>query len=307
MYHRTISFIMLTALFFMPLQNIHAQVNGTRPADKPYVNSPVVAEGAVLHKISSGHAFTEGPVVDKAGNLYYTDQAYHVITKIASDGTSSAFVTDTGDANGLFFTPGGELITCLSGDRMVVSIDASGKYTIITDSYGGKRYNCCNDLWIDPQGGIYFTDPAYNIRLSVEQDGEHVYYIAPDRKTVKRVIDDFKRPNGIIGTPDGNTLYVTDEIARSVYKYAIKPDGMLTGKQLFVSDGMDGMTMDSAGNIYLAAAGIRIYSPEGKLLETIRIPENPTNVAFGGPDRKTLYITAQTSVYSIAMKIPGMY
>lgn len=274
---------------------------------EPFSNSPVVTDGATLEVVSTGHAFTEGPVVDKDGNLFFTDQSYHVITKITPTGERSAFVNNTGDANGLFFDPNGVMISCLSGDRMVVSIDNTGRYTVIADAYNGKRFNCCNDLWIDPAGGIYFSDPAYNINLSIEQDGEHVYYIPPSRDVVIRVTDDLERPNGIIGTPDGKTLYITDEIARIVYKYSIESDGKLSNKTLFCRDGLDGMTMDVAGNVYLAAQGIRIYSPDGDLLETIPVPENPTNVAFGGPDRKTLYITAQTSVYSIRMDVAGRY
>src|SRR5690606_25793351 len=125
-----------------------------------------------------------------------------------------------------------------------------GTVTVLADKYEGKRFNSPNDLWIDPQGGVYFTDPRYGNMDNLEIDGFHVYYITPDRNRVIRVIDDHTKPNGIIGTKDGSTLYVADAGAGRIYSYHIQPDATLTQKKLLIESGSDGMTLDEHGNIY---------------------------------------------------------
>ena len=177
---------------------------------------------------------------------------------------------------------------------------------MIADNYQGKRFNNPNDLWIDAKGGIYFTDPAYYLRLTIEQDGEYVYYIPPDRLSVQRVIDDTIRPNGIVGIPDNKLLYVADPGQRTVFRYTINEEGILSNKTEYVKSGTDGMTIDSEGNIYLTGRGISVYNPNGTLIETISVPEGTSNLCFGGSDKKTLFITARTSVYSLRMKVSGI-
>ena len=270
-----------------------------------YADSPVVLDGAVMSQISTGHAFTEGPVFDDSGNLYFVDIPFNTINKIDPDGERSSFVRGSGCANGLAIGPDGVLHACLNVDRSVVSIDSEGNYTVLADNYRGKRFNNPNDLWIDAKGGIYFTDPAYYIRLTKELDGEYVYYIPPDRGPVQCVVDDTVRPNGIIGTPDNKLLYVADPGQRTVFRYTIDGDGILSNKTEYVKSGTDGMTIDGEGNIYLTGRGITVYDPDGEKIETIDVPEGTSNVCFGGTDNKTLYITARTSVYSIRMKVSG--
>ena len=272
----------------------------------PFVDSPVVEEGAIIKQISTGHAFTEGPVVDASGTLYFVDIPFNTISRISPDGKRSAFVRGSGCANGLAIDREGVLHACLNGDRCVVSIDSEGNYTVIADNYRGKRLNNPNDLWIDAKGGIYFTDPAYYLRETIEQDGEHVYYIPPDRSTTIRVADDLMRPNGIIGTPDNKLLYIADERGRTIFRYTINEDGTLSDKTEFVKSGSDGMTIDSEGNIYITGRGIAVYNPSGTRIETIPVPEGPANLCFGGSDKKTLFITARTSVYSLRMKVSGL-
>ena len=173
-------------------------------------NLSVVAPDARIQKLASGFDFTEGPVADAHGNVFFTDIPNSRIHKWSPDGSVSTFFDQTGEANGLYFDTKGNLLACQGGARKLVSIDTSGKVTTLADKYDGKKLNSPNDLWLDPKGGIYFTDPRYGPRHNLEQDGEHVYYLSPDRKKVIRVADDMVRPNGIIGTPDGKKLYIAD-------------------------------------------------------------------------------------------------
>ena len=178
--------------------------------------------------------------------------------------------------------------------------------TQVVATFNGKRFNSLNDLWLDPRGGIYFTDPRYGGgRDNMEQDGEHVYYLMPDRKTVLRVIDDMTRPNGIVGTPDGKTLYVADHGGGKTFSYTLRGNGLLTNKRLLTASGSDGLTLDERGNIYLTTDAVMVYSPQGRLLKRIEVPERPANVCFGGKERQTLFITARTSLYALAMRVKG--
>jgi gluconolactonase len=139
----------------------------------------------------------------------------------------------------------------------------------------------------------------------MEQDGEHVYYLTPDRKTVLRVISDMVRPNGLIGTSNGRTLYVTDQGGGKTYSYKINKDGTLSNKELFAPEGADGMTIDNKGNVYLATKAVAIYTKKGKKLEEIAVPEPPSNITFAGRDNDTLFITARTSLYAVDMQVKG--
>ncbi len=263
----------------------------------------LIAEGASVEKLSGGFTFTEGPAADSKGNVYFTDIPENRIHKWSTDGKLSTFVEESGNANGLAFDKNGTLIACQHGGRGVFSFDAEGNETLLIGQYQGKKLNSPNDLWITSKGGIYFTDPRYGNRDNMEQDGEHVYYLSPDGKKLTRVIDDLVRPNGIIGTPDGKILYVADNADKKTFVYKINKDGTLSNKKLFAPDGSDGVALDEHGNLYLTTDAVLIYSPEGKLLERIEIPERPANVCFSGKDRKTLFITARTSIYAVKMKV----
>jgi len=221
------------------------------------------------------------------------------------DGQLSTFQENSGGANGLFFDRYGNLLACEGDNGRVVSIDGQGNVTILADTFDEKPFNKPNDLWIDFKGGVYFSDPIYG-NATQNQDGEHVYYLLPDRSQVVRVIDDMVRPNGMIGTPDGQTLYVADHGAGEIYHYNIKPDGTLSDKTLFVAKGSDGMTIDELGNIYLTSGDVWIYNVNGEFIDKIDIPQNPTNVCFGGSDRQKLFITAQKSLYAIDMRVKGI-
>jgi len=265
----------------------------------------VVAEGAKVEKLAGGFAFTEGPAADAQGNVFFSDIPNNRIHKWSLDGKLSTFRENSGGANGLYFDKNGNLLACEGGGRRLVSIDPKGNVTVLADNYQGKRFNSLNDLWIDPKGGVYFTDPRYGDRGGIEQDGEHVYYLSPDRKKLTRVISDMVRPNGVIGTPDGKTLYVADNGDNKTFVYKVNEDGTVAGKKLFAPEGSDGMTIDNEGNVYLTTKVVAVYNKDGQKIEEIQVPEGPANVTFGGRDNQTLFITARTSLYAAKMRVKG--
>ncbi len=265
----------------------------------------VVAPGAQVIKLAGGFSFTEGPASDAAGNIFFSDIPNNRIHKWSLDGKLSVFRENSGGANGLFFDKNGNLLACEGGGRRLVSINPQGKVEVLADKYRGKQFNSLNDLCIDPKGGIYFTDPRYGRRDNMEQDGEHVYYLSPGRNKLIRVIDDMVRPNGLIGTPDGKILYVTDHGGGKTFAYTINKEGTLSNKKLFAPEGSDGMTIDNRGNVYLTRGAVAVYNKKGEKIEVIKVPEGPANVCFGGKDKSTLYITARNSLYSVRMSVSG--
>jgi len=272
----------------------------------------IIAPGAKVEKLADGFKFTEGPAVDAEGNVFFTDQPNDKIHKWSIDGKLSVWHNSPGRANGLYFDKHGNLLACADMDNELWSIDPEGKATVLVKDYKGKLLNGPNDLWDDLKGGIYFTDPLYKRDYwtrnpAMQQDGQHVYYLAPGRKKLMRVTEDLVQPNGIIGTPDGRLLYVADIGDRKTYVYNIEADGTLSGKKLFCSMGSDGMTIDNEGNIYLTGRGVTVFNPAGEKIEQIPIDAGWTaNVTFGGADRHTLFITAQTSIYALQMRVKGV-
>ena len=240
------------------------------------------------------------------GNIFFTDIPNSRIHKWSIDDKLSTFLGNTDRANGLYFDSQGNILACAGGSRGLVIINQQGKISVLADKYDDKRFNSPNDLWRDPPGGIYFTDPRYGNRDNMEQDGEHVYYLSADRKKLIRVVDDMVRPNGLIGAADAGKLYVTDHGGKKTFVYDINADGTLSNKKLFVSEGSDGMTIDNQGNIYLTTAAVMVYNAAGEEIAKIGIPERPSNVCFGGPDKQMLFITARTSLYSIQMQVKGL-
>ena len=264
----------------------------------------VIAPGAKLIQIGDGYQFTEGPAADAQGNVCFSDIPASRTYRWSPDGKIKLVRRHTGNANGLAFDKTGNLLAREGGRGRVVSIDVQGRASVVADQYQGQPFNQPNDLWIDPRGGVYFTDPIYGPG-EMRQNGEHVYYVAPDRKKVVRVIDDMVRPNGLVGTPGGKTLYVSDHGAKKIYLYDIEADGTLSHKRFFAPVGADGMKLDSEGNVYMAENGIVVYDSAGKFRERIEIPEEPTNFCFAGPDRRTLFITARPAIYTLRMHIAG--
>ena len=270
----------------------------------------VFAEGAQLEKLAGSFLFTEGPTCDAAGNVYFTDQPTNRIHKWSTDGQLSTYLEPAGRANGMFFDAKGNLIACADENNQLWSIDPAGKATVLVKDYQGKLLNGPNDVWVRPDGGLYFTDPYYRRdywkRGPKEQDGEHVYFLAADRRPLTRVVSDLKQPNGITGTPDGKRLYVADIGDRKTYRYQIQDDGSLTEKTLFCPLGSDGMTIDAQENLYLTGRGVTVFDKEGKQIDHLDVPGGWTaNVCFGGKDKQTLFITASKSLFSIKTRFKG--
>lgn len=265
----------------------------------------LVKPGAVVKRVADGFGFLEGPTADSDGNIYFTDIPNDRIHRLTPGRRVETFVEASGRANGLRVDQDGSLIVCEMGNRRVTRIDATGQVSVLAEELGGRRFNSPNDLWIDPDGGIYFSDPRYGPTDDKEMSGDHVYYIAPDRASVVRVADGLVRPNGLVGTPDGRLLYIADQGAGRTYVYRRGKGGTLSDRRLFVAHGSDGMTMDEMGNVYLTGQDITIYDPDGESVGSIAVPETPANLSFGGPDGTTLFITARTSLYAIEMTVTG--
>lgn len=278
----------------------------------PALGESPVAEGAQLEKISGGFAFTEGPAVDKQGNVYFTDQPNNRIVKWhAKNGKLEFWMEPSGRANGLCFDKDGFLWACADEKNELWKIAPDKTVQRVLSTFEGKLINAPNDVWVAPDGGLYFSDPFFQrdwwTRGPQEQPVEGVYYLAPDHKTIKRVIDDFETPNGLIGSADGKLLYVTDPGAKKTWRYDIAENGSLKNKQLFCELGSDGMTLDSEGNVYLTGEGVIIFNAGGERIAHIEVPEKWTaNVSFGGKDRDMLFITASEGLYCMKMRTQGV-
>lgn len=271
-----------------------------------------IAPGAKLEQLATDFSFTEGPAADRDGNVYFTDQPNDRIVRWDAAGNSvSDWLKPAGRSNGTYFDRAGNLITCADDLNELWSITPDKKVTVLVKGFGDKLLNGPNDLWIRPDGGLYFTDPLYKRPYwkrdpAMQQSGQHVYFLGADRKDLRQVATDLTQPNGIIGTPDGKTLYVADIGAKKTYSYNIQSDGTLSGKRLFCELGSDGMTLDSEGNVYLTGDGVIVFDSAGQKIEHIKVPGGWTaNVTFGGKDRDLLFITATKSVFGLKMRVRG--
>jgi gluconolactonase len=324
------------ALVAMATGRVGAQ-EGPEPA-KASLPTDLLAPGASL-AVAARTSFLEGPAVDASGTLYFSDIINNRILKMTPAGVVSIFREDSGRTNGNTFDARGRLISCEGaeqgpgGRRRIVRTDmTTGEITVLTDRFEGKRYNSPNDVCVDPAGRIWFTDPYYmEDRSMLELDVEAVYRIDLDGK-VARVLGppSIERPNGLAITPDGRTLYLIDSHSRpggnrKVWAIAIASDGSLGDRRLIYDFGKgrggDGLRLDGRGNLWVAGgihmprnlgentdvpAGVYVISPEGKLLGRIPIPEDvTTNLAFGGPDRKTLFVTSGKCLYKIPLGVEG--
>jgi len=267
-------------------------------------STSLLQDGAEVELIADGFLFAEGPAADNSGNLYFSDILANRIYQWSSTAGVTVFKENSGGANGLYINNNAELLAAEGNNKRIVALDSSATVTALAEQYNMLPFNEPNDLWATANNAIYFTDPVYNTNLS--QDGEHVYYLSRQDNKVTRVVDDMVRPNGIIGTADGKTLYITDHGGNATYQYSINSDGSLSGKTLFASVGGDGMTLDDQGNLYIAAEKVLVYNSAGSLIESIIVPEQPTNMTFGGIDGSILFITTRSAVFSLQMTVSGV-
>ena len=303
----------------------------------PLVSIAAEPETARSLSVAATVAFTEGPTVAEDGTVFFTDLYNNRIMQLSTDGVLSTFRQPSHRANGLLFDSDWRLLACEGGDggsvlpRVTRTDIETGVIEVLADGYNGKQLHQPNDLTFDGRGRIYFTDrPGPNPRP--DQTGVHgVYRIDPDG-SIDRILTEPEviRPNGIIISPDDRTLYVieTEQGAqgpRLIRAYDLSSAGTVSNMRVFhdffPGRSGDGMTIDSEGNLYVAAglnqlrgtsetlatvAGIHVFSPSGELLEHIPIPEDTiTNAAFGGPDLRTLYVTAGKTLFSFRTDITG--
>ncbi|MBC7567123.1 MAG: SMP-30/gluconolactonase/LRE family protein [Pedobacter sp.] len=263
-----------------------------------------------LKQVTTNYAFTEGCSSDKDGNIYFTDQPNDKVWKYGTDGKVSLFLEKTGRANGTFFDKKGNLILCADDKGELRSVNRKGKVTVIAESFAGKQLNGPNDIWIDPSGNMFFTDPYYQrdywTRRKPDLSHQSVYIVPKGSKSIVLAADSLNQPNGIVGSPDGKYLYIADAGAGKIFRYTIGKEGKLSAKLLFINRGSDGMTLDDRGNIYLTGNGITIYNNKGQKIGQIKVPEGTSNVCFGGKKKDFLFITAKTSLYAIPMKVKGV-
>jgi len=241
--------------------------------------------------------------------VFFTDQPNNKIWEFDTDGKLSVFMDNAGRSNGMDFDNDGNLISCADENMQLWSIDPKKKVTVLVKDYKGKLLNGPNDVFVTSKGKIYFTDPYYQRdywkRKSPDLDGQKVYYLKGKNNPVV-VCDNMKKPNGIVGTPDGKYLYVADIEGNKTYRFRIEEDGSLSHQVLFADQGSDGMTMDNKGNVYLTGKGVTVYDKEGNKIEHIDVPANWTgNVTFGGKNKNILFITASEKAYTLKMKVKG--
>jgi gluconolactonase len=269
---------------------------------------PNIGPAGEIVKLHTGFKFTEGPAVDATGNVYFSDIPNNRIHKVDTEGKLSTFLEDTQGANGLMFDNKGRLVACQGKAGKLIAVDVATKQiTVLADKFDGKPFKGPNDLVIDRANGVYFTDLPE----------KSVLYVAPDGK-VTRLMDDLPRPNGVLLSPDEKTLIVLPSGQAEVMAYPIEAPGKIGKGRVFCKmipnpetpdrPGGDGLTVDVKGNVYLtrpAMKTIMVVDPEGQILGVIPFPEAPANCCFGGKDMKTLYVTAQGSLYTVKMQAMG--
>jgi gluconolactonase len=280
----------------------------------------IVPKDAKLEKLWGEGEFTEGPAYGPDHCIYFSDIGNRIMKFDPATGKTSEYRKPSGRANGLDFDAQGRLVACeganTGGGRRISITEKDGTVRTLADRWRGKRFNSPNDLTIDLKGRVYFTDPRYVGDEPREIDTESVYRVDPDG-TVTQIIRDVTKPNGIILSPDMKTLYLAESHPkgdRLLLAYPLKPDGTVGPKKVLhdlgKDRGIDGMCIDVKGNLYATAGqgktgGVYIFTPEGKEIGFIPVPETPTNCVFGGRDRKTLYVTAGRSLYRIPLTIEG--
>jgi gluconolactonase len=281
-------------------------------ADQPAI--PGLGPTGPIQRLHGELQFTEGPAWDGRSSLYFTDIPANRIYKRDGQGQLSVFVEPSRHANGLFFNARGNLVACEMDGRLVeIDVQTRG-VTPLAVKFEGQRFNAPNDLVIDRDGGIYFTDPRYRAPEPWPQGKEAFYYRAPDG-TVTRLGDGLSAPNGILLSPDEETLYVVPSLQKQVMAYPVREPGVVGGGRIFCelqqrqpdgNSGGDGLTVDMQGNLYITTGlGLQVFSPQGEKLGIIEFPEQPANVTFGGPERRTLFVTARTALYAAPMKVAG--
>jgi gluconolactonase len=273
----------------------------------------VVAPGVAPELVQEGFVFTEGPVGIPDGGLYFSDIRPNRIYHLDPGGKISLVREQTNGANGLALTREGDLLAAEGEGKRISRRSRDGGVTTITEGIAGKPFLSPNDLLVDANGGIYITDPGP--RPVVPGRTAYVYYLPAGAKEPIVIDDQIARPNGITLTRDGKTLIVNDTLGPTVYAYDVQPDGSVKNKRTFAQlrdipegkeSGADGMALDREDRLYVTTvAGVQVFDAAGKYLGTIKVPRQPANAGFAGPDKRVLYITAREGLYRINMLAQG--
>ncbi|MDQ6708657.1 MAG: SMP-30/gluconolactonase/LRE family protein [Acidobacteriota bacterium] len=262
----------------------------------------------LVEKVEHKFIFTEGPVWSREGFLLFSDIPNNRILKLVPGEKATVFREDAHGANGNTLDAQGRVYTCESKSRRVIRADKKGRIEVLAEKWQSKRLNAPNDIVVRKDGHIYFTDPAFGNQADTrELDFYGVYHITP-KGQMTIVAKPKGRPNGIAFAPAGHILYVANSDEHNVRAYDVDKNGETSNERVAISaiEGVpDGIRTDEKGNIYVAAKGIAIYDPAGRLLHTIDLAETPANCAFGDADFQTLYVTARTSLYRVRMDVKG--
>lgn len=274
--------------------------------------SEIVPTDSKLTLVARGFKFVEGPVWTKAGMLVFSDIDGDTIYVYGSSGDLQPWRSPSNRANGNAIDAEGRLITCEQATRRVTRTGLDGMVNVLADRYQGKRFNAPNDVAVRNNGDIYFTDPPYGIQQNQEELGFYGIFRITITGRVDLLAKDMLRPNGIGFSPDQKTLYVSDSARGHLKAFGVKSDGTLDSGRVFADmkgtrPGVpDGLAIDLRGNIYCTGSGgVQVFTSSGRRIGTIETPEIASNCTFGGPDNRTLFITARTGLYSIRLGVPG--
>ena len=290
-----------------------ALLAGAAHAQSPGGIAGVVAPGVVPELVQEGFVFTEGPVGTPDGGLYFSDIRPNRIHYLDPSGKIGLVREQTNGANGLALTRDGDLIAAEGEGKRISKRSRDGTVTTVTEGIAGKPFLSPNDVLVDAKGGIYITDPGP--RPVVPGRTAYVYYLPVGAKEPVVLDDQIARPNGVTLTRDGKTLIVNDTLGPTVYAYDVQPDGGVKNKRTFAQlrdipegkeSGADGMAVDREDRLYVTTvAGVQVFDAAGKYLGTIKVPRQPANAGFAGPDKRVLYITAREGLYRINMLAQG--
>ena len=266
-----------------------------------------------VRKLASGMNFIEGPVWtnDDGGYLVFSDIPADELKKWTEKDGVTTFRKPSHNSNGNTRDRQGRLITCEHGSRRVTRTENDGSVTVLAETFNSRKLNSPNDVVVKSDGTLFFTDPTYGLeKRPQEQPGQFVYRLNPETKELTPLVKDFEQPNGLCFSPDEKRLYVADSgKPHHIRVFDVTEQGTLESGRTFcvIDQGVpDGIRCDERGNIWSSAGdGVQIFSPEGKLLARIKVPESPANLCFGGADGKTLFITARTSLYAIKTNVMG--
>ncbi|MCC6354346.1 MAG: SMP-30/gluconolactonase/LRE family protein [Verrucomicrobiae bacterium] len=296
-----------------------------RPAAPPAPRTPpalsLLESGAPVDQVVAGLQYADALSGDGKGNVYFADVVAGRIMRWSASGRLSIVRDGAATPMGTSVAPNGEVVACEARGRRVTATDADGYARTLVETYQGKKLNSPCGVWADAVGGVYFSDPRMDHGERFEQDRERLYYLAPGAAEPTPVAEDLQRPEALIASPDGRTLYVSDIADSKTWAYSIGPGGALTGKRLLAPAGARGLALDERGNVYLISGTVRVFSPSGGFIEEFRGPGPASSGAFGGEDGRTFLLAcnikkpipgappgkveSQGGLYAVRMKVRG--